>query len=311
MSKEDAYSEAARTIGYTEGLPSVGQVSAVPQKASKSAPRAAAPSWIEDLVTQAHEALKRQESDAARQVYSYFEERAINHLIDHLKLGVVDESVRVPQAGSKMNGLRGRAVAPTLEHGHPVWFKARHTLTGSDAELKAQGIAKYDSPPGSLSAPFNPKGIEHAAREKFLVLTEGEIDAASLLVAYGLEYPVIGISGGIPKGWDERISETGAAAYIVMDPDDTGKRHAERYRAQLSGLGVRCYVVNLPGTDDLNTVLVKQGAEGLVQTLNAAFEMTTLESTSTCFTSGRRGWPSSTLGRAGHTQPLHDWATCT
>lgn len=287
MSKEDAYSEAARAIGFTDGLPSDHRASikssaprAQPQRAPVPPPAAAAPSWINDLVTQAHEALVRQESDAARLAYSYFEKRAITPLIDHLQLGVVDESVRVPQAGGKMNGLRGRAVIPTLEQGQPVWFKARYIPAGTDADLKAQGIAKYDGPSGTLPTPFNPAGLEHAASEKFLVLTEGELDGASLLVAYGPEYPVLGLSGGIPKGWDERISDTGAAVYIIMDPDDAGIRNAERYRAQLSGLGVRCYVVRLPGSEDLNSMLTREGPSGLAQSLNALLETATLESTS-------------------------------
>lgn len=273
LSKEDAYSEAARTIGFTEGLPSGPRV--VPQRAAEPTPP---PSWVSDLVTQAHEALKRRESASAKAAYSYFEQRRITLLIDHLRLGVVDESVKVPQAGGKLNGLRGRAVIPTLEQGQPVWFKARYIV--GDDDLKARGIAKYDGPSGSLPTPFNPAALERATRERFIVLTEGEIDAASLLAAYGAEYPVLGLSGGIPKGWAERIRDTGAAAYIVMDPDETGRCHAERYRAQLSGLGVRCYVVNLPGSDDLNGMLVQQGPEGLMQSLEAALETAALESTS-------------------------------
>lgn len=281
MSRTDARTEAARMIGYTDGETNPNGLRQVPQKVSKAPPSNPAPaSWIADLVTQAHAALKRQESTAAKQAHKYFEGRTMAHLIDHLQLGVIDESVKVPQAGGKMNGLRGRAVIPTLEDGQPVWFKARYLGDGTDAQLKAQKVAKYDGPPGTLPTPFNPAGLTHAAREKFVILTEGETDAVSLLVAYGLEYPVVGLSGGIPKGWDERIKDSGATAYLVMDPDETGRRHAERYRAQLTGLGVRCYVVNLPGTEDLNAMLVGQGAETFMQTFESHLEAATLESTS-------------------------------
>ena len=273
LSKADAFDEAARAIGFVEGVPTAARVR--PQRAA--APTGA-PSWASDLVTQAHAALKRQESTAAKLAYSYFEGRLLIHLVDHLQLGVVDESVKVSQAGGKLNSLRGRAVIPTLEDGVPVWFKARYIV--GDDDLKAQGIAKYDGPSGALPTPFNPDALEQAAKERFVVLTEGELDAAALLAAYGTEYPVLGLSGGIPKGWPERIRDTGADAYIVMDPDDTGKRHAERYRAQLSGLGVRCYVVNLPGPADLNELLVQQGPETLMHGLEVAMETATLESTS-------------------------------
>ncbi len=292
MSQEAAQEEAARIVGFDGPLPgssgheritfsATNRVQTPPKAEAKQPPSNAAPSWIDDLVTQAHDALKRAESDAARTARRYFQDRGLIGVIDELRLGVVDESVKVPQAGRALERYRGRAVIPTLEGGRAVWFKARDLSGRSADELKAAGVSKYDGPPGSVPAPFNPAALEYGRRDGFLVLTEGEIDAASLLATYGIEYPVLGLSGGLlPKGWDEGISDIGATVYILMDPDDAGRKHGERIQASLSGLGVRCYAVNLPGPDDLNGLLVKHGPETLAQQVSALFETATLESTS-------------------------------
>lgn len=275
LSREQAREEAARLIGYHGPLSGGGEQGRL--TVSRGRPKqAVAPGWIDDLVAQAHAALVRGESEAARAARAYFEARKLGSLVEVLRLGVVDDSVHVPQAGRALERYRGRAIIPTLEEGRAVWFKARD-LRSAD-ELKAAGVHKYDGPSGSVPAPFNPAGLEAAREAGFVVLTEGETDAASLLAAYGPEYPVLGLPGGaLPKGWAERIAEAGVPVYLATDPDAAGAKHAERSRAELGALGVRCYLVRLEA--DINDMLREHG-EGLPERWGEALEAATLESTS-------------------------------
>ena len=291
LNDEQAREEAARVIGYD--LQASASIRFEPQTNTRndSKPssdrattqneprkRAAPPSWIDDLVTQAHAALMRGESEAARTGLTYFKERGLGPLVRVLRLGVVDESVKVPQAGRALDRYRGRAVIPTLEGDRAVWFKARDLSGRTADELKAVGVHKYDGPSGGVPAPFNPAGLGRAREAGFLVICEGEIDGASLLAAYGLEYPVMGLPGGnLPQGWGEKIAEAAVSVYIAMDPDTAGVGHAERLQAALSGLGSRCYRVNL--TADLNDLLLEHG-EKLPEHFNAALENAALESIS-------------------------------
>lgn len=234
--------------------------------------------WIDELVTQAHEALVKGESETACAGLAYFQTRGLGALVEALRLGVIDESIKVPQAGRALDRYRGRAVVPTLEGDQAIWFKARDLSGRAADELKTAGVNKYDGPSGSTPAPFNPAGLEHAREAGFLILCEGEIDGASLLAAYGLNYPVMGLPGGnLPQGWADKIADAGVPVYLALDPDDAGARHTERLQTVLSGLGVRCYRVNL--TADLNELLCEHG-ESLPEQFNAALETAALESTS-------------------------------
>lgn len=281
MSKEAAREEAARMVSFrSDDRPRTDRQSTAVSSDNKpyrksNSEQPATPSGVHELVTRAHEALVRGESEVARSARVYFEGRGLGGLIGELCLGVVDESVRVPGAGGR---FRGRAVIPTFEGDQAVWFKARDLSGRSADELKAAGVNKYDGPAGSVPAPFNPAGLERARTQGFVVLTEGETDAASLMAAYGLEYPVVGLPGGnLPKGWEERLAAAGVPVYLAMDPDDAGAGKAERLVKELSGLGVRCYRLRLGA--DLNELLVEHGG-GFVTLFNNLLENATFESTS-------------------------------
>lgn len=279
MSKEAAREEAAQTIGYNlrgstgqNGTAAPSDNNAYRKRERK---QAVTPSWVHELVPQAHESLVKGESETARAALAYFETRGLGALVEALRLGVVDENVKVPQAGRAMDRYRGRAVIPTLEGDRAVWFKVRDISGRTADELKAAGVHKYDGPSGITPAPFNPAGLERARAAGFLILCEGEIDCASLLAAYGLEYPTVGLPGGnLPQGWGEKIADAGAPVYLALDPDAAGADHAERVQAALSGLGVRCYRVNL--TADLNELLQEHG-KNLRQHFDAAVESAVLE----------------------------------
>jgi replicative DNA helicase len=233
------------------------------------------PSWITDFVAQAHAALVAQASDEAKAALAYFTARGLGGLIDELHLGVVDATVRDPNA----RRFRGRAVVPTLEDGRGVWFKARDLRSAE--ELKANDVAKYLAPSGTTSAPYNPVALQHAVDANFLVLTEGEVDCASVLAANDLEYPAVGLPGGnVPQGWLEKIANVKVPTYLLMDPGDAGARHAERLQTNLGDLGVRTYAVQRDGDSDLNDLLIELGPEGMQTHLNALIEDAAREATS-------------------------------
>ena len=230
------------------------------------------PLWIPSLVVQSNEALMKGESEAAKAAWTYLTARRLDVYASAHKLGVVDESVNVPEAGRMMARLRGRLVIPTLDQDVPIWFKARD-LSGRSAEvLKAAGVSRYDGPPGRVPAPFNIGALEQAGTLGFVVLTEGETDALSLLVAYGSGYPVLGLPGGLlPPDLSSQLQRTGVREVVLFtDRDSAGTRHAERSKNELTAAGLRVVDVTPSGYGDLNEMLVALGPEVMVELLDAA-----------------------------------------
>jgi replicative DNA helicase len=267
LSKEEAQHEAARLLG----LPapgSNGQAATAPRPPPRAPqkPREAPQdkNWINELATQAHAALRAAQTATAKRARQYLQERGLTSMVELLRLGVVDESVTVRQAGSAIDAIRGRLLIPTLQDGVATFYNAR--------ALGERATAKYLKPSGTTPAPFNADALEEAGPLGFLVLTEGEFDAASVLIAKGTGYPVIGCSGGVlPQGWAERIKRSGVKTYLLFDNDDSGRAKAEKLHALLSGLGVRAFVAHYPdGYKDANKMLQAAGAEALSQAIDHA-----------------------------------------
>lgn len=220
--------------------------------------------WIETLTAQAAAALSRAESDVAKRARRYLEARGLLGVAELLRLGMVDETVSAPGAAK----LRGRLLIPTLEGGRAIFYNAR----ALDSEpIKYLKPAKLETP-----APFNADALEHAGPLGFVVLTEGELDAASLLAAFGSGYPVMGLPGAagkLPAGWAEKIRRSGAAAYLLFDNDPPGRAAAEKRQAELSGLGIRAFIASYPaGFKDANEALVGLGPAALAEALEQALE---------------------------------------
>ena len=137
LSSEDAQKEAARILNIP--APSAnGKARVTINGEPQGEPRASQEphegkqdkNWIEDLTAQAHAALKRAETPTAKRAWDYLEARGLSTVVDILRLGVVDESVSVRQAGSAINSIRGRLLIPTLEDGVATFYNARD-LTGA------------------------------------------------------------------------------------------------------------------------------------------------------------------------------------
>ncbi len=287
MGKDEARAEAARILGIpAPGASTTGRIVSRgatmpplpdfdPEAHKKPKAETESKNWIEDLTAQAHAALKHSESEAAKRARAYLESRGLSTVVDIFRLGVVDESVKVQQAGQYIDGLRGRLLVPTLQGGVASFYNARD-LTDKDP-------IKYKKPKGiTTPAPFNADALEEARALGFLVLTEGELDAASIQVAKGQNYPVLGLSGGLlPEGWAERIKETGARAYVLFDNDDSGREKAERLQATLAGQGIKTFVARYPAPHkDANEALVTLDAQGLAVALDRALEESEAAATS-------------------------------
>ncbi len=268
FSKEAARDEAVRLLGGRESY--AGHLRAHPPINRETRPlRSPNLEKLPAFVEEAHEALVRGESQAARAALTYLESRGLSGCIRTHRLGIVDDTGKALKDTSFSTRLRERLIIPIVEQGRATWFKARDISGRTKDELKAAGVAKYDGPSGNVPAPFNADALQKAAELGFVVLTEGETDALSVVAAYGPDYPVLGLPGGhLPSGWDERLRQAGLnKAFVLMDSDDAGRGHAERLRAKLTALEIDVEVLTLPGGGDLNDLLVGLGPEGLIGTL--------------------------------------------
>lgn len=229
------------------------------------------PDWLPALIQQAQAALESGSTPAATRAREYVASRGLTSRLQ--AFGVIDDTVTMPahwKPGYR-NTVRGRLlIVYADETGQPYYFNAR--------DLTGQHEDKYYKPSGlSMPAPFNAHALEEAKARGYLVLTEGELDAVSLSIAYGKKHPVIGCSGGtLPKGWHERIAAAGCEVLILADNDGgKGLEKAEALQAQLSGLEgagpVR--VLRLQGPHkDANDILKADGPAGLVQAVEDAAE---------------------------------------
>jgi replicative DNA helicase len=268
FSKEQSLTQAARISGVA--LPTQPKAQNTKQQTQPSSPLPvrSPPMWIAEFVEQAHQALMKGESAAAQQTWNYLEQRGLAGVAQMLKFGVADRSVRVPQMGAKLDTLLGRLIIPTLVDNQAVFFKARY-LALAEIDLKQQGIMKYDGPTGQMPAPFHGDVLHRAISRGFVLLTEGELDAASVIMACGDDFPVLGLPGGrLPQGWDGRIAEAGVRVYLLMDSDEAGERHALSIKTSLEALKVRVSKLELPKYNDLNAALIELGSDGLEQLLD-------------------------------------------
>jgi hypothetical protein len=276
MDKGQAHEEAERILGLsgTRTVPSKSARSrryTPPPTVTHANEQGGAP-WLRELVAQAHEALLRGESEAAKRAWSYLKARRLDACAEIHRLGVVDESVKVRAGGAFAGRFRDRLVIPTFEQGQAVWFKARDISSRDTQALKEAGVARYDGPSGKVPAPFNIDALEQAGVLGFAVLTEGETDALSLVAAYGSGYPAFGLPGGLlPQGFAEQLNDAGVReAILIRDGDAAGVKHAERAREELTAFGFRVVALSPPGYGDLNEMLVALGPDDMVTQLDAA-----------------------------------------
>lgn len=186
---------------------------------------------------------------------------ALEGVAKALRFGVV--TAEVAQTISGAARYWGRLSIPTLDaQGQVVGITAR-ALEGQEK--------KYLRPGGKKITPYNgDAALEAAKRDGWLLLTEGELDAAAALAALGINSPVMGLSGGnIPADWVERLAAIqGLEVFALMDNDDAGQGHAARLATQFEG---RCGFYRIrwgagdPKGADTRDMLTALGPEGLAE----------------------------------------------
>lgn len=240
-------------------------------KKSEEPPAESAPAWLMALCEEAREALRANSTPEAARALEYLRERGIT---SRRTFGVIDATVTKPAelTPGYWRSLQGRLlILYQDESGQPAYFNARD-LTGA-----AEEGYKYLKPAGvSMRLPYNAQALEVAReRGQTLLLTEGELDAASLLEAYGAKHPVIGCSGGtLPAGWHQKIAEAGVEVLILFDDDAPGREKARELQERISshkGAG-GVLTATLTPHKDANAALQALGPAGLIKAVEGALQ---------------------------------------
>ena len=158
------------------------------------------------------------------------------------------------------------------ENGEIIWFNARN-LTGVGS--------KYRNAGGSTHI-FNTIAKDHALEKGFLLIAEGELDCISVLESMGDSFPTVAIPGSSLseniKKFLREIASNDIDILILMDPDDAGRRHAQKIKEIVREVGGRAIEVCLLTPDgkawrlDVNDALKTFGKTGLEQMINYVLE---------------------------------------
>jgi DNA primase len=151
------------------------------------------------------------------------------------ELGLLGKPSRADDARPVREFLAGRIVVPELRGGQCIWFVGR-TLDDTSARSKYLGL------PGERLV----LGFERAAGRREVFLCEGVFDYLTAVAWRLAAFSPCGTS--LPA---ERLGFLARAriVYGVLDADDSGRRAAERFGAQL---GERFQPLRLPDGCDLN-----------------------------------------------------------
>lgn len=120
---------------------------------------------------------------------------------------------------------------------------------GNVVMLRGKEIGgKYLTPPGQKTRLFNSDVVWHA---QSVVVTEGEFDC---LIAQQWGFNAVGVPGANTwqESWDEYFSSV-PRIYLVFDPDEAGRRGAEKIKERLSP---RVRIVDLEVPPDMEESLV-------------------------------------------------------
>ncbi|MFA5551238.1 MAG: DnaB-like helicase C-terminal domain-containing protein [Trueperaceae bacterium] len=229
------------------------------------------PEWLTTLCEGARSALQANATPEAARALEYLRQRGIT---SRRAFGVIDKTVTKPaelEAGY-WRALQGRLLILYSNEADQLAYYNARDLTGA-----AEERYKYLKPAGvSMSLPFNAQALQVAIeRRQALTLTEGEMDAASLLEAYGSKHPVIGCSGGkLPAGWPEKIAAAGVEVLILSDDDAAGREKARELQERISshpGAG-RVTTAALTPHKDASAALQALGPAGLIEAVENALQ---------------------------------------
>lgn len=147
--------------------------------------------------------------------------------------------------------LTGRLAIPYMTPSGPVNMNFRCIKSH---DCKTAGHQKYMTWEGLGANLYNVIALEEANAS--IAVAEGELDALSSSLA-GI--PCVGISGA--EKWKphwKNVFEDFSRVYVWQEGDEAGKRFAKKVSMELNAIRVQ-----LPGKEDVNSLWVSEGAEGL------------------------------------------------
>lgn len=147
--------------------------------------------------------------------------------------------------------MRGRLAIPYMTPSGPVNMTFRCIQFH---DCKVEGHQKYMTWEGLETNLYNVKALEDA--NSSIAIAEGEIDALSSTLA-GI--PCVGISGAEKwKPFWKNVFEDFSRVYVWQEGDEAGKRFAKRMSVEVGAVRV-----TLPSSQDVNSIWVAEGADGL------------------------------------------------
>lgn len=181
---------------------------------------------------------------------SYLLDRGISQeSAEALSLGVVVD----PEPGHE--DMVGRLSIPYLTRSGVVDIKFR-CLAHDDC--KNEGCVKYLCLVGSKSHLYNVNAF--FADSPHIAITEGELDAAVLHYEVGI--PAVGCAG--VQRWEEHFARCFVGyetIFLFSDGDEAGRDFGKRLVEDLPPLTV----INLPNKEDVNSLYLSEGREGLLR----------------------------------------------
>ena len=151
-------------------------------------------------------------------------------------------------------------------------------VVGFGGRVLDQGLPKYLNSPES---PVFSKGRhlfamnrsrEGARRSGFLVVVEGYFDAIALHQA-GLDQVVATLGTALTSDHIAQIRRFTPRVILMFDPDLAGMKAARRALDLFIGSGVRSDAVRLPGGEDPDTFIRKEGADAFQKHMESALPL--------------------------------------
>lgn len=202
-------------------------------------------------------AASQYQSDLAADTYA--QEYLVRRGIDRtLAVGFRLGSVRNPLPGDEI--FAGRLAIPYLTRAGVVNFTFR-CMANHDCKQQGEHHRKYlrhENVPTNL---FNVPAF--GTEEDFLCIAEGEIDAITLAAA-GL--PAIGVPG--VANWKDHFNlclDDFAHLYLFADGDDAGYKLGKFLAKE-----VRVIVIKMPPGQDVNSIYISEGPDGITKRLAQA-----------------------------------------
>lgn len=202
-------------------------------------------------------AANQYQSDLAADTFAqeYLARRGIDRMV---AVGFRLGSVRNPLPGDEI--FTGRLAIPYLTRAGVVNFTFR-CMAQHDCKQQGEHHRKYLRYENVSTNLFNVPAF--GTEEDFICIAEGEIDAISLSMA-GL--PAIGVPG--VANWKDHFNlclEDFSSLYLFADGDDAGYKLGKFLAKE-----VRVVVIKMPPGQDVNSIYLMEGPDGIKKRLAAA-----------------------------------------